>query len=387
MKTNLKRDTLWVLFFVTIFINGFEAAGYQASLWNIGQTYELSTTRMGLFASVELFATMLAPLLLGAWADRNNKIKCLKILLGIQFIAALLILLFISERLFVAGTFFLGLTTSATQFIAIAALADNYPVSGKTKIGYMTSMYALGAFVAPLVVSFYLAHGFHWRTLFAFLTVGSLIILIGLMMAFDGPREASSEQTSKENSGGRFVLIGILLLCVVMCIYVGFENGFAFFVDTLFKSELNSNIGKYALSVFWIVMIPSRVLVGHFEKYSSKILLTAVVAIPVITIIISMLSNGLAVLLLCVPLGFACGAIYPSVLTILIPLAGKKTATATGMITTATGLGGFAFTALTGFLADICGMRHAIMILASFFAVSLVAVICTLEQNNNIEQL
>lgn len=370
-----RKDTLWILFFIIIFINGFEAAGYQASLWDIGQTYELSTTKMGLFASVELFATMLAPLVLGAWADRNNKIKCLKILLGIQLVAALVILLLMSRELFVGGTFFLGLTTSATQFITIAALADNYPISGKNKIGYMTSMYAFGAFVAPLIVSFYLRHGFHWKTLFAFLTVGSAIVLAGLFLAFEGPREVTSENVDNSETKGQFILLGILFLCVIMCIYVGFENGFAFFVDTLFKSELNSNIGKYALSVFWIVMIPSRALVGTFEKYSSKILLAAVIAIPCITIIISMLSNSFAVLVLCVPLGFACGAIYPSVLNTLIPLAGKKTATATGMITTATGLGGFAFTALTGYLADLYGMRLAITILASFFVISLIAVI------------
>ena len=39
---------------------------------------------MGLFASVELFATMLAPLILGSWADRSKKLKCILILLGIQ---------------------------------------------------------------------------------------------------------------------------------------------------------------------------------------------------------------------------------------------------------------------------------------------------------------
>ena len=74
-STLVKRDDrLWIILFLIIFINGFEAGGYQASLWNIGETYDLSTTSMGLFASVELFATMLAPLLLGASADRSNKL-------------------------------------------------------------------------------------------------------------------------------------------------------------------------------------------------------------------------------------------------------------------------------------------------------------------------
>ena len=91
-----KREYLWLVFFLIVFINGFEAGGYQASLLNIGQTYELSTASKGIFASVELFATMLAPILLGAWADRNSKVKCLRILLCIQLAAAFDFVVYIS---------------------------------------------------------------------------------------------------------------------------------------------------------------------------------------------------------------------------------------------------------------------------------------------------
>jgi MFS family permease len=100
MRDKTARDYLWLVFFLIVFINGFEAGGYQASLLNIGRTYELSSTSKGFFASVELFATMLAPLILGAWADRSNKLKCLKILLSIQFIAALIIIVLKSKILF-----------------------------------------------------------------------------------------------------------------------------------------------------------------------------------------------------------------------------------------------------------------------------------------------
>ena len=128
------RDLLWIFLFLIVFINGFEAGGYQASLYTIGQIYDLSITNMGIFASVELFATMLAPLILGGWADRTNKIKCLLILLGIQFAFSASIFLTNSEWFFVIGIFFLGLTTSALQFISIATLAELYPISGKRRL-------------------------------------------------------------------------------------------------------------------------------------------------------------------------------------------------------------------------------------------------------------
>ena len=375
MENKARREYLWVIFFLIVFINGFEAGGYQASLLDIGKTYELSTAFKGVFASVELFATMLAPIILGAWADKNNKIKCLRILLVIQLLSALVIVFLVSQAVFVSGVFFLGLTTSALQFITIAALADFYPVSSKKRIGFLTSMYALGAFLAPIVVAAYLKIGFTWRTLFMLLAVTSLVAFIGLLTTADGKCEQLIDEEASGMNIGHFIAAGILLLCVIMCIYVGYENGFAFFVDTLFAEELNSAVGKYALSIFWIVMIPSRVLVGYFSKYSKRILLGAVILIPVITCIIAQLNSDVPVLLLCIPLGFACGAIYPSVLNIAMPLAGDRKATATGMITTATGIGGVVFTALTGVIGGKYGLRTAVMVLSAFFVVSLISVI------------
>ena len=373
-----KFDFLWIILFLIIFINGFEAGGYQASLRSIGQNYDLSETSKGLFAATELFATMLAPLLLGAWADANVKTKCIRILLIIQLLASIGILLLNIQSAFVIGVFFLGLTTSALQFITIAALADIYPISGSKKIGFMTSMYALGALIAPLVVEYYLNKGLSWKVLFGILAVGSLISFAGIMASGNEKREVVAVEDSMNESikkGTEFVLIGILLLCVIMCIYVGFENGFAYFIETLFADVLDSGLGHYALSVFWAMMIPSRVFVGYFAKRARTILMTALIAIPIITVILSLMDNSLIVFILCIPLGFASGAIYPCVLNMMLPFAGKNTALATGMITTATGIGGVVFTALTGFNAEHLGMRMAIGILAALYIFSIASAI------------
>lgn len=373
-----KFDFLWIILFLIIFINGFEAGGYQASLRSIGQNYDLSETSKGLFAATELFATMLAPLLLGAWADANVKTKCIRILLIIQLLASIGILLLNIQSTFVIGVFFLGLTTSALQFITIAALADTYPISGSKKIGFMTSMYALGALIAPLVVEYYLNKGLSWKVLFGILAVGSLISFAGIMASGNEKREVVAVEGSMNESikkGTEFVLIGILLLCVIMCIYVGFENGFAYFIETLFADVLDSGLGRYALSVFWAMMIPSRIFVGYFAKRARTILMTALIAIPIITVILSLMDNSLIVFILCIPLGFASGAIYPCVLNMMLPFSGKNTALATGMITTATGIGGVVFTALTGFNAEHLGMRMAIGILAALYIFSIASAI------------
>lgn len=370
-----KRDTLWVFLFLIVFINGFEAGGYQASLYTIGQTYDLSITSMGIFASVELLATMLAPLLLGNWADRTEKNRCILILLVVQIFFSGMVFASNSQMLFVVGIFFLGMTTSALQFISIAALAEAYPISGKKKIGFMTSMYALGALLSPLFVNYYLNRGISWKALFITLANGSVIAIAGTVAARNHKREQSDNTSHETSSGKEFIIYGVLLLCLVMFIYVGFENGFAFFVDTLFTDVLKSSNGKYALSIFWAVMIPSRILVGYYSAHARKILLGAVIAIPILTMIISMVSTGGIVMALIIPLGFACGAIYPSVLTTLLSFSGDRKATSTAMITVSTGVGGVVFTSLTGIMAEAFGMQKAMIYLAAFFIISIGAVL------------
>ncbi|MCR5106794.1 MAG: MFS transporter [Lachnospiraceae bacterium] len=366
---------LWFYLFLIVFFNGFEAGGYQASLYSIGQVYDLSVTGMGLFASVELFASMLAPLLLGSLADRSHKLRFLLIILGIQILFAFSLFASNVEIVFIIGIFFLGLTTSALQFISIAALMEAYPVSGKRKIGFMTSMYALGAFVAPLVVDRLMSLEIGWRAVFLALTIGSVISFAGIFTFRDHKPEESTHDEHTDSVNGRFMIGKVLLLCVVMCIYVGFENGFAFFVDTMFTKVLNSSGGKFAISLFWVVMIPSRVLVGLFARHAKKILVAAITAIPLITWLITLMTDAKVVIALIIPLGFACGAIYPGVLSTLIPFSGNKKATATAMITTSTGIGGVIFTALTGFLADRIGFKGAILSLSAFFILSLISVL------------
>lgn len=369
------RDFLWITLFLIIFVNGFESGGYQASLYSIGQDYDLSITFMGIYAAVELFADMLAPILLGSWADHVGKGKTIPIMLGIQLVATAVTWFAPTGTVFVVGMFLLGLTTSALQFMAIALLADAYPASGARKIGYITSMYAFGAFTSPRIVSFYLDHGMSWRILFIFLAVGTIVAFVGIMRSGSEAREQPNRQQAKQATSGTFVLGAILLLCVVMFVYVGFENGFAFFVDTLFTDVLHATNGKDALSLYWVLMIPARVLVGYFSAHARKILIACLVAIPCTATLVAFSSNATVVMLLCVPLSLASGAIYPCVLNIMLPFVGKKTATATGMITAATGIGGFSLTALTGFLADTWGMGTALLTLSAFFAFSLAAVL------------
>ena len=82
-----------------------------------------------------------------------------------------------------------------------------------------------------------------------------------------------------------------------------------FFVDTLFTDVLHLSKGKVTLSLFWAVMIPSRFLVGHFANHAKKILVAAIVIIPCTMLLLTASSIPAVVMILCVPLRFASGAV------------------------------------------------------------------------------
>uniref|UniRef100_I5AV67 Major Facilitator Superfamily transporter n=1 Tax=Eubacterium cellulosolvens (strain ATCC 43171 / JCM 9499 / 6) TaxID=633697 RepID=I5AV67_EUBC6 len=140
------------------------------------------------------------------------------------------------------------------------------------------------------------------------------------------------------------------------------------------NTKLHTENGKIVLSVFWAAMIPARILAGKFSAKARQILYLCCISIPILTIAIAFSTSQLLILILTIPLGMASGAIYPSVLNTSFGFAGKSTATVTGMITTATGVGGVIFTALTGILSDQFGIRMAIAALAAFFILAILSV-------------
>jgi len=129
-------------------------------------------------------------------------------------------------------------------------------------------------------------------------------------------------------------------------------------------------------------MIPARVLCGYLSRWNRQILIAASFGAAALSLVIGTAGNGMTAIALCLPLGFFCGAIYPSVLTRSLDFAGGRTATATGMITAATGLGGALITELTGALSQRFGLRQAILALTGFLAADILFALLLFGKQN-----
>jgi MFS family permease len=372
-----------------LFVNGFEAGGYQACLQSIGVEYALNSALMGAFASVQLIAGLIAPLVFGPLADRKGKKGMLVVFTALQVAACLVIVLTADAQAFVVGVFLLGLTTSTVQYTALAALTDAYPRSGGAKIGIVTGMYSLGAVAAPLIVGALLGAGMPWRTFFIVLLVATGVVVAGEAFCSFAPREQAADAPTKgaadttsapAPAASAWVPAGIAILCAIMFVYVGVESGIAYFLNSFVGVQLGASDSYLALSLFWFAMIPSRLFCGAQSAHRSTLLLVAVAGTAAMTAAIGLMPTSTTAIVSACVLGLFCGAVYPCVLSFNADLAGGRTATATGLITAATGLGGSLITLAFGWMADALGMRLAFGMLGAFMLVDVVLVLLLLAQ-------
>jgi len=392
------------LLYLAVFINGFQAGGYQASLMAIGKTYDLSLITMGAFASIQLAAGFISPLIFGPLSDKKGKKPFFCAFLLLEAVATLIILVFNEIHMFLLGIFLVGICDGTLQYTAIATVADVYPVTGKKKIGILTSFYALGAVIAPIMCSFYLERGISYKVLFfVVFAAGVLEFFPSMKESFEvkervddinnfekmNDKASYSSNNIRQNDSDNmpsnkkniFYIKGILLLCLIMFVYVGFENGFAYFINSYIYEDLNFKYSYYAISLFWLAMIPSRILMGILSKWNKILLLIAAAGTALFAFLIAMSGSGLLCVLLCIPLGACSGAIYPCVLNRVMDFAGTRTATASGLVNVATGLGGAIVTYIVGILSQYNSIQSSILALSAFMAIDILISLILLREN------
>jgi len=364
-----ESDPLAVLLVSAVFMNGFEAGGYQACLLSIGSDYQLSNAAMGMLASVQLTAALIAPLIFGSLADRIGKQRVLSWFFPVEMAGCLLILLSSSAGIFLPGIFLVGFGASMIQYVAIAALQDAYPLSGRKKTGILTGMYSAGAFVSPLLCGWLLGRaGLSWKALFALLLLSSFLIELMIWKMDFSPREQrpTAGCDGRAVQAGKIYVPGVALLCMIMFIYVGFENGYAYFLNSLTAATLKGSQSYLALSFFWLAMIPSRLLSGCLERYRTAVLAIAPVMIAAMLYLLCHTASAAAASAISFAMGFFSGTIYPCVLNDAVGFAGGRTATVNGWITAATGLGGAVITSAVGGLSDRYGLQASFAMLGGW---------------------
>ena len=271
-----RRDKIVVaaVFFIAFFL-GIETGGLQYSVLKMAEEFHLTSAQMGSIVSVYFFATMLSPIFTGALSDKIGKKKII-----IAAIAAFLIGCLISSsantmKVLYTGIFVVGMSFSAIESSATAALSDYHPEKSGKFISIMQSIFSAGCFVAPVVLYFLMDDMcFDWRVLFYLCMLLAIISLIFVLIAnFKKNVTATIENEHGSKSAGIRTEAYLIVMVLCISIYQFTENGITFFADLFISVEMGDpDAAALAISLFWVAMAISRFVTGFLYKYENFII-------------------------------------------------------------------------------------------------------------------
>lgn len=363
-----RRTIIFIYICLLIGILGMEAGGLQYNLLLIGEELGLSTTQMGNLVSAKYLAFIVVPLALGGFADKYGK-KIILVLFGLCFsLGALAIIMSSGFLLVLAGVFLMGAGYAMCESVGTAALADMYGEDASRYINWSQSCFSIGALLSPVMGQFMGdVMGLNWRVFYHILMISyALLALWATRMTFPKPPKVDNVVKSSQKAAGQQMDFStkkkVIYLAVAMTLYAGMESGIAYFIGTHMTHVLGTeSYNSLGLSLFWLLMIPSRYLVGVIKKSSKKMLLLSYIGSAVFILFVIMMTSRNALLIGYALMGFMFAPIWPLIMGEAGNLDPANSSRIAGTMTACCGLGGMVSPTVFGVLADNLNLTASLL--------------------------
>ena len=355
-----------------MFFYGFILGGMQLVLDDIAVLFRTGQTGKGMLVSAQHVTSMLAPVCMGLLADRIGKKKVLVAFSAVFGIGCAVCGFSETIAVYTFGITLTGAGYSVCESLSSAVLTDLDSKNGMRYINICQCLLSVGAVISPLLLQLAIGSlGASWRLPF-YICAAAFLVLALLLSGTVFPTPAAKELTKQKSSYGAFVSAAFLCLLFAMICYVGLENGFGYFVNTLFVEQLQADhLGAYAISLYWAGMALCR-LVCSLRPYRPIPMLLSCFA----------LSAGLLTAMAFCPWGWASlvccffvGAAYAPVWSTLAALAAEQnpehSGAAIGLMSTGCGLGGIVFPTVMGYVSEHYRITTAFVLLAVTAAIGL----------------
>ncbi len=377
-----------------MFFIGFEIGGFQLVLRSVSSQFSMAATGSGLLVAAQNIGVVMMPLLFGSLSDRIGKRRVLLIFAALFMAGCAAAALAGSATAFVMGVFLIGAGYSVCECTASAALSDAYPEKSAQYINLSQCMFSLGAVASPILIRYGMS-GFDWswRSVFVICAGAYVLLMFPLLrVRFSAPPAGTSPVEAPPAGAAPKARVSLfaffrndifLLLFLSILLYIGLESGVGYFIETLFTLKLGQEaLGAYAISAFWAMTALSRLVFGLMRLSPKRALLVSFGASAALIVLLAVLRLPLLSLIVCGLIGFVFGPVWP----LLIDLAAKQfphnSGGAIGLMSAGCGLGGIAFPAVIGFLADHTDLRLSFLLLSltALAAGSLCLVMTTREK-------
>jgi len=373
MMSITSRKFYFICFGVMLIL-GLYLSIYQSVLSDITASVGASSAFAGLFIALYFLGALLIPAVAGEISDRIGKKYVLLAAVAVMITGIVLVATSFHIILIVLGVFLAGGGSCTLEGLFSAKITDEYPDDSERVMNYSQVFFCVGAVFGPLLVLVVRLPGGAWQTnlyiaAFLLLAAGAAILRL------PGDKKAAPEKSGTGKPAAySFSLIKdvrCFLFFLSMLLYVGAEEGLAFFVMDYFDGA-SAAFGEISLSLFWASMIVGRFIAGKLHRYSGKIIIICLVMAAVFSLLLQFDNPPVVSVVLYFLAGLGMSAVWPIIMASCTRTFSSTSGTAGGLMMAGGALGGMLVPFLMGFLLSNWGIRSALLVVPVAMLVTLV---------------
>lgn len=389
MKKIIKRSNIDINLacYFTMVLLGLYLAGYQNAVDSITKEYSISSAIMGAIIALHFIGSITSPVVFGEISDRKGT-KIVTLTAFVFLIIGLLAVSLIKNIYILAlGIFLIGCGFSVIEGTLSTVLSNNNPGHTVKVINMSQMFFCIGAVLSPIFTLFIMKRFGSWKYVFIILTfLFFFMAVIFFRFDLDKSRNKQTKNIECENKIHSFVLLkqkSFILLCLAMFIYVGVEEGIAFWMTTFFGHTYNSTLwGSYALSAYWAGMVLGRFFAALLPEKGITFLKIGTILTCFSILLVLLTENKVLGFVSFALVGLGFSVTWPMIVSITSEKFHNFRGTAIGIMMSLGALGGTVFPFLIGIFDNFGKIRIAFWIIPILVIMLLIAILSAVKKMN-----
>ncbi len=354
---------------------GMQSAGYQAILFDIAAEFSMSATGQGTLAAIQYISGIIVPLVFGGLADRFRKRDVICVFAAVYAVGSLIAVFSGSQTVFCIAVFIVGAAFSMLGALFPASIVETDPAKGARNNSLQNVAFSIGAVASPLFMGALIESGVNWRALYIIIAASSALLIALLLAMKVQPVNITDQREGKAGLRALFALVGVFWVAILFSCG-SMENGIVGFLKNFFVQEMNTEaLGGLAVSLFWVAMIPSRLLCGYFKN--QKLLVKICMAGAALCCLgLGFVRNSTLALVLVGLAGFFQGPVYPAVSTMAMQASPENMGLISSIMLVFSNAGGMLVNFAMGPVSDGLGIGGAFCFAAGVAALAFLTYFC-----------
>lgn len=338
---------------MTMGLLGIYISVYQSIISVISKNYLISETILGMIISLHFIGSLIAPVIFGEISDRIGKKKV--VIISIIFIITGLLTIYIfSNLMYIAiGIFIIGCGFAVIEG-SLSGLLIEINKEGLDKAINISQMFlSIGAVIGPLLTLLFTNLSGSWKINFLLMIVSFLLIL----MLFSKLNFVEKDYIVQNHKG--LILVELfkdkilIIMCLSIFIYVGIEEGIAFWLGAYFTESYNTaQMGNYALSAYWASMIIGRYVASKIDNKQDVLLKGGLLTSLIFITITLLIQNSIVSLVSFIGVGLGFSVIWPIIISKTARKYPEYSGTVMGIMMTAGAGGGIGIPFIMGVIVN-----------------------------------